>query len=472
MNKELSLQNEIKKLTSERNLFAKLLEESNLQYEGKIKELSLLRRIGDIISDSFNIKSFCHKLVQIIIEETDAENCSLLLKDRKSKKLTLKVAYGIRDKRIAFFEDLKESKVIFAVGEGIAGKVALEGKPIMINDVREDERFDHSNKRNLPIGSILCCPIIVQNEILGVINLSNSHTCAFSSDDMRSITIFSAFASSILNNAILYNELTGVNKRRKKAFDILMVTQKQLKLEIDERKAAEQNLIDYQKRLKALTTELILTEQKQRHDFADYLHDEIGQQLFATRLQLEQLKESLSSSKDKNILENAVNTLNLVIDQSRSLTTELGPPILYELGLEKALDWLTEQAHKKYDLIVAFHDDNKKKPLEDEVKIFLYQAVSELLMNVAKHAKTKNVRVSVKRDDANIRIRVEDSGVGFSVSNGDYSGATRGGGIGLFRIKERAEQLGGRVKITSQTNHGTYITLVLPLDNNFQEKIT
>ena len=172
----------------------------------------MLRRIGDIISDSFNIKSFCHKLVQIIIEETDAENCSLLLKDRGSENLTLKVAYGIRDKRIAFFEDLKESKVIFTVGEGIAGKVALEGKPIMIKDVREDERFDHSNKRNLPIGSILCCPIIVQNEILGVINLSSSNTCAFSSDDMRSITIFSAFASSILNNAILYNELTGTNQ--------------------------------------------------------------------------------------------------------------------------------------------------------------------------------------------------------------------------------------------------------------------
>jgi len=465
MNKELSLQNEIKKLTDERNLFAKLLEESNLQYEEKIKELSLLRRIGDIISDSFNIKSFCHKLVQIIIEETDAENCSLLLKDRGSENLTLKVAYGIRDKRIAFFEDLKESKVIFTVGEGIAGKVALEGKPIMIKDVREDDRFDHSNKRNLPIGSILCCPIIVQNEILGVINLSNSNTCAFSSDDMRSITIFSAFASSILNNAILYNELTGVNQRLEKAFNTLMVTQKQLKLEIDERKGAEQNLIDYQKRLKSLTAELILSEQKERRNFAEFLHDEIGQQLFATSLQLELLQSAVTSPENIETLDNAINNIKNVMDNSRSLTFELSPPILYELGLETALDWLGEQTQKKYDLIVTVKDDKQEKPLDDDVKILLYQAVRELLINVVKHAQTKNASVSIKKDTSTIRICVEDNGVGCNFQKNSSSTAKHEG-FGLFRITERLNQLGGHIEIESHPNRGTHITLVAPLSSS------
>ncbi|MBW2492175.1 MAG: PAS domain S-box protein [Deltaproteobacteria bacterium] len=593
MSKELYLQKEIKKLTEERNLFAKLLEESNLKFEGKIKELSLLKRIGDIISDSFNIKSFCRNLVQIIIEETDAENCSLLLKERGSKNLTLKVAYGIRDESIAFFEDLKESKVIFTVGEGIAGKVALEGKAIMINDVSQDKRFDHSNKRNLPIGSILCCPIMVQNEILGVINISNSHTSAFTSDDMRSITIFSAFASSILNNAILFNELSGVNEKLEKAFNNLMNTEKQLKLEIDERKQAqyelkkskdflenifktsvdgiivadpegyitivneavgvmlgcsrdglvgkhttelgfkekedgmsekelaekllnegtvsgiertwqnrdgnsmdvemnfallkngagditgsvasirditkrkeaEHNLIGYQKRLKTLTKELILSEQKQRQYFADYLHDEIGQQLFATRLQLEQLKESLSSPKEKSILSNTLNDLKKMIDHSRSLTTELSPPILYELGLEKALEWLAEQTQKKYDITVTFHSDKRKKPLEDEVKIFLYQAASELLLNVVKHAKTKSVNISVKKDNSNIRISVEDSGIGFNLQT-IHSADNKSEGVGIFRITERLNQLGGELVIQSQPNCGTRITLLAPLNSS------
>ena len=238
------MQDEIKKITAERNLFAKLLEDSNLQFEGKIKELSLLKRIGDIISDSFNIKSFCQKLVQIIIEETEAENCSLLLKEGGSDNLILKVAYGIRDTDVAFFEDLEEAKVIFAAGEGIAGKVALEGKAIMINDVSTDERFDHSKKSNLPIGSIICCPLIMKTQVMGVINLSSSCTNAFSNDDLRSITIFSAFASSILNNAISYNTLTEVNSRLEKAFNKLMVSQKQLKLQIEESKEAEEKIIE------------------------------------------------------------------------------------------------------------------------------------------------------------------------------------------------------------------------------------
>jgi PAS domain S-box-containing protein len=247
MNKKLSMQNEIKKITEERNLFAKLLEESNLQFEGKVKELSLLKRIGDIISDSFNIKSFCQNLVHIIIEETDAENCSLLLKDRGSENLILKVAYGTRDKDIAFFEDLNQSKVIFSVGKGVAGKVALEGKAIMINDVNKDERFDRSKKSNLPIGSLLCCPLIAQNQILGVINLSSSLTHAFSNDDMRSITIFSAFATSILNNAISYNELRKSEDTLKKqtqdftrANRNLVSTREQLNLETRERKKVEE----------------------------------------------------------------------------------------------------------------------------------------------------------------------------------------------------------------------------------------
>ena len=238
------MQDQIKKLTDERDLFAKLLEETNVQFEGKVKELSLLKRIGDVIGDSFNIESFCQKLVLIIIEETNAENCSLLLKEKDSEKLILKAAYGIKDTVVAFFENGNESKVTFSVGEGIAGKVALEGTPLMINYVRNDKRFDRSKKSTCAIGSILCCPLIVQNQVLGVINLSSSRINAFSRDDMRSISIFSAFASSILNNAILYNDMSDVNDRLLKAVNSLKETQKRLKKEIEEGKEVEKDLVE------------------------------------------------------------------------------------------------------------------------------------------------------------------------------------------------------------------------------------
>ena len=96
------------------------------------------------------------------------------------------------------------------------------------------------------------------------------------------------------------------------------------------------------------------------------------------------------------------------------------------------------------------------------MKIFLYQAVNELITNVAKHSQTKNASLSIERDNSNIRICVEDNGVGFVFPNENSSDA-KPNGFGLFRIKERLEHLGGQLEIESQPNRGTKITIVLPL---------
>ncbi|MCK5009804.1 MAG: GAF domain-containing protein, partial [Deltaproteobacteria bacterium] len=207
MNETKRIQDENRRLKEERDLYAKILEETNLRFERKVKELSLLRNIGDIINCNFDLELFCRKLTEIIIEETSAENCSLMLKDSFSDKLVLKVAKGRKDESSAYFGKVNNANVVFSLGNGIAGKVAVEGKPILINDVKNDKRFDHSRKTRLPIGSLMCCPFISQHQVLGVINLSSSQTNAFNNDDMRVMSIFSAFATSIFTNAISYTEL-------------------------------------------------------------------------------------------------------------------------------------------------------------------------------------------------------------------------------------------------------------------------
>jgi PAS domain S-box-containing protein len=232
--------------------------------------------------------------------------------------------------------------------------------------------------------------------------------------------------------------------------------------DISKRKEEERKILNYQQQLKSLTSELILSEQKERQHFADFLHDEVGQQLFATRLQLEQLKNSLSSDENTKVLDKALNNLYQVMNQTRSLTTELSSPILKQLGLEKALEWLAEETHKKYDILVTFEDDKEEKPLDDNTKILLFQSVSELLTNVAKHARTNNASLSINRNTSKVEIRVKDSGVGFLVPDRD-STDIKIEGLGLFRIKERLELLGGQMEIESKPNHGTRITLSVPL---------
>jgi len=231
--------------------------------------------------------------------------------------------------------------------------------------------------------------------------------------------------------------------------------------DITERKVAQEKLLAYQEQLKALTSQITLTEEKERRRFAEYLHDEIGQYLFASQMQLKLLKNALSSTRHVKTLDAVLNNIGQMIEKSRFLTFELSSPVLYELGLEKALEWLAEQIHKQYNIVVFVEDDKQEKPLDDDIKIFLYRAVSELLTNVAKHAQTKKANVSIQKDNANIRITVVDYGVGFNPSRSD-SHDNKNRGVGLFLMNERLEQLGGQIEIESQPNRGTQVTLVAP----------
>jgi PAS domain S-box-containing protein len=235
--------------------------------------------------------------------------------------------------------------------------------------------------------------------------------------------------------------------------------------DITEQKAAQEKLLYYQKQLKALTSQITLTEEKERKRFAEYLHDEIGQHLFASQIQLGRLKDALDATEHGKSLDDVINNIRQIIDKSRSLTFEISSPILYELGLEKALEWLVENIYKQYNLVVKLADDNQEKPLDDDIKMFLYQAVRELLTNVAKHAQTQNAIVSIKKENSNIRICVEDNGVGFDLSQ-EHSLNNSNNRFGLFHISERIEQFGGQIEIESQPNCGTQITLVAPLKNS------
>ncbi|MCX5719401.1 MAG: ATP-binding protein [Nitrospirae bacterium] len=144
---------------------------------------------------------------------------------------------------------------------------------------------------------------------------------------------------------------------------------------------------------------------------------------------------------------------------------ELSPPILYELGIEAAVEWLAEQIKEQHNIMVEFEDDNQSKPLDDDIRVLLFQAVRELLVNVVKHSQAHKAKVSVQKDGGNIRIHVEDNGIGFDSSK-IYSYSDRTRGFGLFSIRERLDYLGGYFTIASEPGYGTRVTLGAPLKNN------
>ena len=235
--------------------------------------------------------------------------------------------------------------------------------------------------------------------------------------------------------------------------------------DITERKKTEGKLLNYQSDLKSLATKLTVSEENERRRFAGYLHDQIGQQLCSMRISLASLTDGLSSNEDIKTLNHVLDTLKQTIDNTRNLTSEISPPVLYQFGLEAALEWLVEYIHRQHNIMVIFKDDKQEKPLDAEVKIFLYQAVRELLINVVKHARAENVEISISRNDSHIQICVKDDGVGYhSLDNDNHKPSHQG--YGLFNIKQRLDQLGGQIEIESQPNCGTQVTLVAPLSSS------
>ena len=148
------------------------------------------------------------------------------------------------------------------------------------------------------------------------------------------------------------------------------------------------------------------------------------------------------------------------IQYTRSLTFELSPPILYDLGFEAAVEWLAEMMQEQHGLRIEVQSDKGPKPLDDEIRVLLFQAVRELLVNVIKHAQASQVRVAIDREGADLRIKVEDNGVGLPIS---LDAPPTGRGFGLFSIRERLKHLGGHLKAESEPGQGTRVTLLVPL---------
>lgn len=237
--------------------------------------------------------------------------------------------------------------------------------------------------------------------------------------------------------------------------------------DITERKQAEERIIEYQNQLRSLASQLTLTEERERRRIATDLHDRIGQALAISKIKLGALRESASSiGLDKDIDE-IRELIDQTIQDTRSLIFDLCPPFLYELGFEKALEWLVEEIHKQHGVTTLFENDGKPKPLDDDVSILLFRTVNELLINIVKHAQAQKTKVSVQRDRNNLQINVEDDGIGFDVSKIKYH-MDKMGGFGLFRIRERLNYLGGQLMVESEPNHGTKVSLVVPIKCNGQ----
>ncbi|MBW2485400.1 MAG: PAS domain S-box protein [Deltaproteobacteria bacterium] len=232
--------------------------------------------------------------------------------------------------------------------------------------------------------------------------------------------------------------------------------------DITERKQAERKLLIYQEKLQSLASELSLVEERERRSIATDLHDQIGQTLSVIKMRCFELRQELKDPHLTRQVDEIKELVKQTIQDTRSLTFELSPPVLYELGLVAAIDWLAEQFQLKHNLKCSVETDKKSAPLSQDIEIVLFRSVRELLVNIVKHAQARKVKITIRVNKSNLRIRVTDDGIGFS-TEAKAARTYRDQQFGLFNITERVRHLGGSLEVDSQRSKGTMVTLVAPL---------
>jgi PAS domain S-box-containing protein len=240
----------------------------------------------------------------------------------------------------------------------------------------------------------------------------------------------------------------------------LMQTNRELEEEIVQRKEAEKTLLSYESQLRAMAEENSLAEERERRRIAAHLHDDIGQTLAVTRLKVATLKELSLPPEVEQVLKEMDSIIGMMIDSTRTLIFDISPPILYELGVEAALESLCRRVGEGNGLEVSFVVKGNCSQIDDKIAVFFYQAVRELLVNVRKHSRAEKVGVALEENEKEVVVRVEDDGVGFP----DVP-ETSGSRFGLFHLKERLRHLGGEFSIQSTPGHGATIVLSVPLEN-------
>ncbi len=234
--------------------------------------------------------------------------------------------------------------------------------------------------------------------------------------------------------------------------------------DITERKEAEKTLITYQNDLKSLASKLTSTEEFQRRQIAADLHDNVSQTLALSVNQLRRLRKSAASG-DAKTLDEVCQMIEKSMQNIQDLTFDLASPTLYKIGLEAAIsELLNEQLRDRHGITCKFSDDKKDKPLDDNIRVLLFQAVRELLVNVIKHAKAHEVEVAIQRGNDKIQISVSDDGIGFDIQEAETS-IERSGGFGLFNIRERIDYINGSFEIHSQPGCGSRFILTAPMKN-------
>jgi PAS domain S-box-containing protein len=322
-------------------------------------------------------------------------------------------------------------------GRGPTGTAIRTGTPQVMRDIVHDPNYapwrDEALKRGY--SSSVALTMISEGRAIGALNVYSAYPDAFGPKEVK---LLMELASDLAY---------GINALRNNA----------------ERDRMTKELLEHENKLKVLTMELTLAEERERRRIAAGIHDDISQGLVMTKFELQKLEHAVSDPGISGTLNSLCDRLDEMMEDAYLLTFELSNPLLHTIGLGAAVEsWLEQQVRNKHGINYDFASNLSTLCLDLEVRITLFQAIRDLLTNVIEHARAKNVKVSIRDLDDRVQIAVKDDGIGFDATEVlETPSVGAAGHFGLFNVRERIDYLGGNFDVLSASGQGTRITITV-----------
>ncbi|MFK5985101.1 MAG: histidine kinase [Pseudomonadota bacterium] len=385
----------------------------------KIKDqndsLDILYEIATTINEAKNMDDLLSSFLDILIKLTSAQAGSVRLMT-DDEQLRMVASVGL-NKSFILEEDL------VPINRCLCGSSFTSGKTGQNDDVKTCAKLSGTSLFKNENPGIISVPIEYQGSYIGVYNL--------------------------------FIEKKHINIQNKDHEDLLLTVGKHLGMAFEKFKLAQE----------AKQHSVI----KERTLLAHELHDSLAQTLAGIRFQVTIIEENLHEKIP--ITNQELLQLHESIDEAytevRALISHFRAP-MDNKGLIKTINKIIQKFKSNYPVMVFFQDEWKEQNLKSEHEYQIVRIIQEALANIKKHSQARTVRIMIKSHSNFSEVLIEDDGVGIKQNNMNSS---LGEHIGLSVMEERAQRMGGTLKIESETGEGTQILLSFPTHDSSEKTV-
>jgi len=376
-------------------------------------ESRLLRLIIEVTASDLDLAEVMRRVPALVTEATGSDVCFVHLVDDERQRVVLAGATPPFDEAVGTVE--------LAIGEGVAGWVALHAEPAVVPDKWRDRRY-----RYIPAlpgedyASLVSVPMLVRRRVVGVLNVHSREQRAYDDHDLALMADVASLVARSIEKARLY-------------------------LRLAEREEA----------LESFAARTVEAQELERRRLAGEIHDGISQRLVSLWYHLLAAEDATDPDVLARELATAKELTTDALSETRTAITGLRPSVLDDLGLGPGLDSLARSLSG-----VDIELDVTAARLPPHVEVALYRIAQEALQNVVKHADAARVRVELGAVPGGVRLRVADDGRGFDA--GAVASVDDGHSYGMVGMRERAELVGARLEVVSRPGEGTTVEVVVP----------